>query len=146
MSEYIATVTWERGDSRFTDNQYSRGHTWSFDGGLNIPASSSPDIVPLPYSIAENVDPEEAFVASISSCHMLFFLTLAAGRGHCGRLLLGQLCWCFAKEERRQSSDNPGHSSAKCALCRQRRARCEVSGKAPSSCARDVFYRQLGKR
>ncbi len=81
MSEYIATVTWERGDSRFTDNQYSRGHTWSFDGGLNIPASSSPDIVPLPYSIAENVDPEEAFVASISSCHMLFFLTLAAGRG-----------------------------------------------------------------
>ncbi len=81
MSKYVATVSWERGDEPFTDNAYSRGHTWSFDGGLSVPASSSPDIVPLPYSIAENVDPEEAFVASISSCHMLFFLSLAAARG-----------------------------------------------------------------
>jgi len=80
MSETIATVSWERGDQDFCGNEYSRGHTWTFDGGLSVPASASPDIVPLPWSVAENVDPEEAFVASISSCHMLFFLSLAAKR------------------------------------------------------------------
>ena len=77
MSEYRATVAWERGQQAFSDNLYSRGHTWQFDGGLEVPASSSPSIVPLPLSIAEHVDPEEAFVASLSSCHMLFFLSLA---------------------------------------------------------------------
>ncbi|MDE0753071.1 MAG: OsmC family protein [Woeseiaceae bacterium] len=80
MSETIATVSWERGDQDFCGNEYSRGHTWTFDGGLSVPASASPDIVPLPWSVAENLDPEEAFVASISSCHMLFFLSLAAKR------------------------------------------------------------------
>jgi organic hydroperoxide reductase OsmC/OhrA len=80
MSETIATVSWERGDQDFCGNEYSRGHTWTFDGGLSVPASASPDIVPLPWSVAENVDPEEAFFASISSCHMLFFLSLAAKR------------------------------------------------------------------
>lgn len=65
----------------FSDNAYSRGHQWEFDGGAIVPASASPDIVPLPMSIAENVDPEEAFIASISSCHMLFFLSIAARRG-----------------------------------------------------------------
>lgn len=81
MSQYSAVVRWERGrDEAFSDNQYSRGHEWSFDGGQVVPASSSPDIVPLPYSIAANVDPEEAFVASLSSCHMLFFLSIAAKR------------------------------------------------------------------
>ena len=78
MSEYIATVVWERGNQDFCSNEYSRGHTWTFDGGLTVPASASPDIVPLPWSVAENVDPEEAFVASIASCHMLFFLSVAA--------------------------------------------------------------------
>lgn len=81
MSEYTATIKWLRGDRGFADDTYSRGHEWTFDGGLTIPASASPDIVPLPMSVAENVDPEEAFVASISSCHMLFFLSLAAKRG-----------------------------------------------------------------
>lgn len=81
MSQYQATISWHRFDQPFTDNSYSRGHEWSFDGGLTVPASASPDIVPLPMSVAENVDPEEAFVASISSCHMLFFLSLAAKRG-----------------------------------------------------------------
>jgi organic hydroperoxide reductase OsmC/OhrA len=55
---------------------------WSFDGGAMVPASSSPHIVPLPYSRAENVDPEEAYVASLSSCHMLIFLGLAAEAGY----------------------------------------------------------------
>lgn len=81
MSEYVATIRWQRGDQEFTDDNYSRGHEWQFDGGLTIPASASPDIVPLPMSVAENVDPEEAFVASLSSCHMLFFLSIAAASG-----------------------------------------------------------------
>ena len=81
MSTYTATVRWQLGDGNFADNSYSRGHEWVFDGGLTIPASASPDIVPLPMSVAGNVDPEEAFVASLSSCHMLFFLSLAAKRG-----------------------------------------------------------------
>jgi organic hydroperoxide reductase OsmC/OhrA len=81
MSEYSATIRWQRGDQPFTDDRYSRGHEWSFDGGLSVPASASPAIVPLPMSVAENVDPEEAFVASLSSCHMLFFLSIAAKSG-----------------------------------------------------------------
>jgi organic hydroperoxide reductase OsmC/OhrA len=81
MSQYQATISWQRNDQSFTDNSYSRGHEWIFDGGLTVPASASPGIVPLPMSVAENVDPEEAFVASVSSCHMLFFLALAAKKG-----------------------------------------------------------------
>lgn len=81
MSEYVATIRWQRGEQEFIDDRYSRGHQWEFDGGVTVPASASPSIVPLPMSVAENVDPEEAFVASLSSCHMLFFLSLAAKRG-----------------------------------------------------------------
>ena len=81
MSQYEATISWQRGEQSFLDDAYSRGHEWTFDGGLTVPASASPEIVPLPKSVAENVDPEEAFVASLSSCHMLFFLSLAARKG-----------------------------------------------------------------
>jgi len=78
MSEYSAKIVWNRQpDEVFIDNKYSRGHTWEFDGGAIVAASSAPSIVPLPYSVEANVDPEEAFVASISSCHMLFFLGIA---------------------------------------------------------------------
>jgi organic hydroperoxide reductase OsmC/OhrA len=76
--QYKAQVVWHRGDAVFTDNRYSRGHAWRFDGGIEVPASSSPLSVRLPLSIAAAVDPEEAFVASIASCHMLWFLSLAA--------------------------------------------------------------------
>ena len=79
--EYTATVRWVRDGAAFADNRYSRGHVWSFDGGVEVPASSSPSIVPLPLSRADAVDPEEAFVAALSSCHMLFFLSFAAKRG-----------------------------------------------------------------
>jgi len=79
MSEYTAQVVWQRGPNEpFIDNKFSRGHQWEFDGGTTVPASPSPHVVPLPYSIEANVDPEEAFVASLSSCHMLFFLSIAA--------------------------------------------------------------------
>ena len=80
MSSYQATVRWDQGDGEFLADDYSRGHVWSFDGGIEVPASASPDIVPLPKSVAAAVDPEEAFVASLASCHMLFFLSLAAKR------------------------------------------------------------------
>ncbi len=80
--EYRAEVQWQRGAAeKFTDQRYSRGHRWSFDGGVEVPASSSPLVVPLPYSVANAVDPEEAFIASLSSCHMLFFLSYAAQKG-----------------------------------------------------------------
>src|SRR5438067_11668849 len=81
MSNYTAVITWERDGAVFTDNRYSRGHRWSFDGGVEIPASASPHVVPLPLSVAEAVDPEEAFIAALSSCHMLWFLWIAADQG-----------------------------------------------------------------
>ena len=80
-SQHGAHVQWSRGDAAFTDNQYSRAHRWSFDGGAVVPASSSPHSVRVPLSDASAVDPEEAFVASLSSCHMLWFLAIAAKRG-----------------------------------------------------------------
>lgn len=79
--EYVATVTWERAGAKFVDQRYSRAHEWRFDGGAVVPASSSPYVVPPPGSNPANVDPEEAFVASLSSCHMLFFLYHAAKKG-----------------------------------------------------------------
>jgi len=83
VAEHTVTVHWQRRNQLFTDNRYSRGHTWAFDGGVEVPASSSPHVLPSPYSDPSAVDPEEAFVASISSCHMLWFLSLAAKRGFC---------------------------------------------------------------
>lgn len=80
--DYFATILWQRSnDEKYTDNRYSRAHQWRFDGGVVVAASSSPKVVPLPLSVEANVDPEEAFVAALSSCHMLFFLSYAAQRG-----------------------------------------------------------------
>ena len=82
MSTYTATVRWTRtGDGAFTKGQYSRAHEWAFDGGHVMPASASPHIVPAPWSDPRGVDPEEAFIASLSSCHMLFFLDYARRDG-----------------------------------------------------------------
>jgi len=81
MSEYVAVITWERDGAVFTDNRYSRGHRWSFDCGVDLPASSSPHVVPLPLSVAAAAYHEEAFVASLASCHMLSFLYVAAKQG-----------------------------------------------------------------
>ncbi len=78
---YNVRIYWEKNfDEGFVDKKYSRSHTWAFDGGIELAASSSPHVVPLPMSNASAVDPEEAFVASLSSCHMLWFLSLAAER------------------------------------------------------------------
>ena len=77
MSQHKATIDWNRGSAEFLKGRYSREHTWRFDGGLAIAASSSPSVVPVPWSNVAAIDPEEAFVASLSSCHMLTFLHLA---------------------------------------------------------------------
>lgn len=83
MTKHGAEVRWQRGaDEAFVDRRYSRAHTWHFDGGAVVPGSSSPHSVPLPFSRAESVDPEEAMVAAIASCHMLTFLFLAAKAGY----------------------------------------------------------------
>ena len=82
MSTYTATIRWTRtGEGDFAKGQYSRAHEWAFDGGALVPASPSPHIVPAPWSDTAGVDPEEAFVASLSSCHMLFFVDLARRAG-----------------------------------------------------------------
>lgn len=82
MASYDANVRWRRqGHERFTDNRYSRAHEWVFDGGATVRASSSPHVVKVPLSDPAGVDPEEAFIASLASCHMLFFLFFAARRG-----------------------------------------------------------------
>jgi len=82
MGHYIATIRWQNDEGQdFPKGKYSRAHTWAFDGGISVPASSSPHVVRLPFSREDAVDPEEALVASISSCHMLSFLWVAAEEG-----------------------------------------------------------------
>jgi organic hydroperoxide reductase OsmC/OhrA len=82
MSEHRATIRWHGGGGDYLKGRYSREHTWTFDGGLTVPASSSPSVVPPPMSNPAHVDPEEAFVASLSSCHMLTYLYLCQRAGY----------------------------------------------------------------
>jgi organic hydroperoxide reductase OsmC/OhrA len=82
VSTYTAAIRWTRDPSTdFAKGQYSRAHEWAFDGGAVVPASPSPHVVPAPWSDQAGVDPEEAFVASLSSCHMLFFVDFARRAG-----------------------------------------------------------------
>jgi organic hydroperoxide reductase OsmC/OhrA len=81
MSSYFATIDWQRDGADFAGGSYSRAHEWRFDGGAVVRGSSSPHVVPVPMSDETAVDPEEAFVASLSSCHMLWFLDLTHRRG-----------------------------------------------------------------
>lgn len=86
MATYTAETFWARGDASrqdFVANRYSRRHVLRFDGGVEVPGSSSAKVVPLPWSDEAAVDPEEAFVSALSSCHMLWFLSIAAQRGFC---------------------------------------------------------------
>ena len=80
MSRHTASIAW-RSDGGFADNSYSRRHLWRFDGGAEVVASASPDVVPVPRSDPAGVDPEEALAASAASCHMLWFLNLAQEAG-----------------------------------------------------------------
>jgi organic hydroperoxide reductase OsmC/OhrA len=81
MGQHTAYISWKNPGGEFLKGRYSREHTWTFDGGLTIAASPSPSVIPTPWSNPANVDPEEALVASISSCHMLTFLWLASKAG-----------------------------------------------------------------
>lgn len=81
MSEHRASLHWQLTEGEFARGKFSRAHTWSFDGGVTVPASATPAVVREPYSDPHAVDPEEAFVASLSSCHMLTFLHVASKAG-----------------------------------------------------------------
>jgi organic hydroperoxide reductase OsmC/OhrA len=81
MSEHLATIRWKRGEADFVGGKFSRVHTWTFDGGHTMEASAAPSVVPAAYTSTSAVDPEEAFVASVSSCHMLTFLYFAYKQG-----------------------------------------------------------------
>ncbi len=100
VSRYRAVITWQRNGAVFTDHRYSRAHRWTFDGGVEVPASASPHVVPLPHSVEAAVDPEEAFVAALASCHMLWFLSLAAGRGFVIESYRDEATGVLAEDER----------------------------------------------
>jgi organic hydroperoxide reductase OsmC/OhrA len=100
MHEHKATIRWVRKDPDFLRGRYSREHTWTFDGGLTVPASPAPSVVPAPWSNAANVDPEEAFVASVSSCHMLTFLWLASKEGFTADSYEDEAAGVMSKNER----------------------------------------------
>lgn len=98
MPESTTTVEWRRNGAPFLDSRYSRAHRWIFDGGLSIPASSSPQVVAVPMSDTSAVDPEEAFIASLSSCHMLWFLSIAAKKGYVVDSYLDHVCGIMGKD------------------------------------------------
>ncbi|MBA3564107.1 MAG: OsmC family protein [Gammaproteobacteria bacterium] len=101
MSEHKAFLQWQLTDGEdFLKGRYSREHAWTFDGGCSVPASASPSVVPLPMSNPANVDPEEAFVAAIASCHMLSFLYVASRKGFAVRSYEDAAVGTMSKNER----------------------------------------------
>lgn len=100
MSQHTATIRWQNSGPDFAKGRYSREHTWSFDGGQIVPASPSPHVVPAPWSNTASVDPEEAFVAAIASCHMLTFLWLASKEGFVADRYEDEAAGVMAKNER----------------------------------------------
>lgn len=102
MAEYVATITWSgsAAPEDFRKGRYSREHTWQFDGGVIVPASPAPTSVPKPWSNPANVDPEEAFVASLSSCHMLTFLWVAMKQGFSATSYVDRAVGVITKNER----------------------------------------------
>jgi organic hydroperoxide reductase OsmC/OhrA len=100
MPEHHATVTWKRSGEGFLQAQFSRNHQWTFDGGLSVPATAAPSVVPPPWTDPSAVDPEEAFVASIASCHLLTFLFVAAKAGHSVDHYEDQAVGILAKNEK----------------------------------------------
>jgi organic hydroperoxide reductase OsmC/OhrA len=100
MSEHKAVIRWKREGPDFLKGKYSREHSWEFDGGLTVPASASPSVVPAPWSNPANLDPEEAFVASISSCHLLTYIYLACQQGFVVETYYDEAVGKISKNER----------------------------------------------
>ena len=100
MSKHTATIRWTRTGPDFAKGKFSREHTWTFDGGLTVPASPAPSVVPAPWSNPAGVDPEEAFVASVSSCHMLTFVWLASREGFTADRYEDEAVGVMSKNER----------------------------------------------
>jgi organic hydroperoxide reductase OsmC/OhrA len=100
MSEHKATIRWSLTGPDFAKGRFSREHTWSFDGGAVVPASPAPSVVPAPWSSAAAVDPEEAFVASLASCHMLTFLWLASRAGFVAESYEDEAVGAMSKNDR----------------------------------------------
>lgn len=102
MNEYRATVEWQSGaaDADFTRGRYTREHRWTFDGGVSVPATASPHVVPKPWSNGANVDPEQALVAAISSCHLLTFLYVASKAGFVATTYRDAAAGVMTKNER----------------------------------------------
>ncbi len=131
-----ATIRWSNDDAEaYLKGQYSRAHHWSFDGGAMVPASSSPAVVPLPWSDAAAVDPEEAFVASLSSCHMLFFLDFAR------RAKFAPAVYEDAVEGVLAKGDDGAMRIGKVTL----RPRIEWTGDAPDAAALDELHHKAHK-
>ncbi|MCA2978847.1 MAG: OsmC family protein [Myxococcaceae bacterium] len=97
MSQHTASIRWQR-EGAFARKQYQRAHRWVFDGGVEVPAAASPLVVPRPWTVDEAVDPEEAFVAAIASCHMLTFLFLAANAGYVAEAYVDDAAGLLAKD------------------------------------------------
>src|SRR5436190_22444100 len=100
MAEHKANISWKQTSAEFLKGKYSREHTGTFDGGLTVPASPAPSVVPAPWSNPASVDPEEAFVASVSSCHMLTFVWLASREGFTADRYEDEAVGVMSKNER----------------------------------------------
>jgi organic hydroperoxide reductase OsmC/OhrA len=123
MTTYHATIRWSRGDAAFADQKYSRGHRWEFDEGISVPASAAPHAVRAPWSVAAAVDPEEALVAAVSSCHMLFVLSYVSRDGFIAESYLDAAVGEMGK-----------NAEGKVAILKVTlRPRLAVSGSAPSA-------------
>ncbi len=110
MAEHIATISWKNTGGDFLRGKYSREHTWTFDGGATIAASPAPSVVPAPWSNPALIDPEEAFVASLSSCHMLTYLFIAARKGFLVESYEDHAVGTMGKNAMGRSLDCEGHA------------------------------------
>ncbi len=144
MATYQADILWTRGDQDFLSNRYSRRHVIRFDGGIEVPGSSSPHVVPVPLSDPAAVDPEEAFVASIASCHMLWFLSIAAKRKYCVDRYTDSRRGRDGEEFRRQGVRRTRDAASGGRVFRRPHSGPGRAPRAPSSGARGMLHRQFG--
>src|SRR5262245_28089943 len=143
--EYKATVAWKRGSGEaFSDGKFSRAHEWRFDGGITVPASSSPLSVKVPFSKADAVDPEEALVAALSSCHMLTFLYLAYRQGFVVDSYADEAVGVMTKNERGKLFVSRVALRPRIAFLRSEAAECRRAGSAAPPRPRGMLHRQLG--